>query len=226
MRILVVEDNEKLASGLSSVLESNQYSVDVVKNGVDADAVIAAQRFDLIVLDLTLPEMDGLEVLRRLRSRKTVTPVLILTARGDLDDRVKGLDHGADDYMIKPFEIDELEARIRVLLRRNAGRTTSKFRLGPLVLDINGNSLSLEDTPVDITARELNTLTTMMMSNAQVVSKNQIAESLSNFDSDISENAVEQIISRLRKRLILYGVHIKTARGLGYYLDIDSDQND
>ena len=226
MRILVVEDNKKLATGLTSVLRSNQYVVDVVTNGTDADAVITAQRFDLIILDLTLPDMDGLEVLRNLRGRKIATPVLILTARGDLDDRVKGLDLGADDYMVKPFEIDELEARVRVLLRRNAGNSTSKFKLGQLTLDIGNNTLSANASPVDISVRELNVLTVMMMSPARIIPKLQIADSLSSFDSDISDNAVEQTVSRLRKRLHSYGINIRTARGLGYYLDIDPIHNE
>ncbi len=225
MRILVVEDNKKLAEGLLNVLMSNQYVVDMVSNGADADAVIAAQRFDLIILDLTLPDMDGLEVLRNLRGRKITTPVLILTARGDLDDLVMGLDIGADDYMVKPFEINELEARIRVLLRRSAGNSTSRIKLGPLILDIQNNTLSTENSPVDISARELNVLTVIMMSPARIIPKNQIAESLSTFDSDISDNAVEQIVSRLRKRLHIYGINIGTARGLGYYLDTEPAQN-
>ncbi|MCP4071684.1 MAG: response regulator transcription factor [Hyphomicrobiales bacterium] len=225
MRILVVEDNKKLAEGLLNVLMSNQYVVDMVSNGADADAVIAAQRFDLIILDLTLPDMDGLEVLRNLRGRKITTPVLILTARGDLDDLVMGLDIGADDYMVKPFEINELEARIRVLLRRSAGNSTSHIKLGPLILDIQNNTLSTENSPVDISARELNVLTVIMMSPARIIPKNQIAESLSTFDSDISDNAVEQIVSRLRKRLHIYGINIGTARGLGYYLDTEPARN-
>lgn len=226
MRILVVEDNKKLAAGLTSVLRSNQYVVDVVANGADADAVITAQRFDLIILDLTLPDMDGLQVLSNLRGRKIATPVLILTARGDLDDRVRGLDIGADDYMVKPFEIDELEARVRVLLRRNAGNSTSKIKLGPLILDIGNNTLSANSAPVDISARELNVLTVMMMSPARIISKIQIVDSLSTFDSDISDNAIEQIVSRLRKRLHSFGINIRTARGLGYYLEIESVQNE
>jgi two-component system OmpR family response regulator len=226
MRILVVEDNKKLATGLTSVLRSNQYVVDVVANGADADAVITAQRFDLIILDLTLPDMDGLQVLRNLRGRKIATPVLILTARGDLDDRVKGLDIGADDYMVKPFEIDELEARVRVLLRRNAGNSTSKIKLGPLILDIGNNTLSANSAPVDISVRELNVLTVMMMSPARIIPKIQIVDSLSTFDSDISDNAIEQIVSRLRKRLHSFGINIRTARGLGYYLEFESVQNE
>ncbi len=225
MRILVVEDNKELAAGLISVLTSNHYVVDVVSNGIDADAVIAAQRFDLIILDLTLPDMDGLEVLQSLRGRKIATPVVILTARGDLDDRVRGLDIGADDYMVKPFEIDELEARIRVLLRRSAGNSTSRINLGPLFLDIQNNTLSTENSPVDISARELSVLTVMMMSPARIIPKNQIADSLSTFDSDISDNAVEQIVSRLRKRLLTYGINIRTARGLGYYLETEPAQD-
>ncbi len=221
MRILVVEDNEALAEGLSKVLRGNGYAVDIVADGVSADAVIATQSHNLIVLDLTLPEMDGLDVLRAMRGRHDNTPVLVLTARGALDERVRGLDLGADDYLPKPFDVSEVEARIRVLLRRGAGLGSSVAEFGPLTLDLNARLLSCGGRPVDLPARELSVLETLMLSNSRIVSKQQIVESLSAFDEEVSDNAIEQYVSRLRKKLSQAGVTIQVARGLGYYLQQD-----
>lgn len=218
MRILVVEDNDALSAGLLAVLSADGYQVDRVASGVEAEAAVAANPFDVIILDLTLPDMDGLDVLRTLRGSGVAAPVLILTARGTLDDRIKGLDFGADDYLTKPFEVSELEARVRALLRRGAGRATSDVAFGPLVLDIAGNSLLARGEPVDLSSRELSVLKVVMMSKGRIVAKGQIAESLSTFDADLSDNAVEQTVSRLRRKLMPHGVAIRTARGLGYFL--------
>ena len=218
MRILVVEDNEALAEGLSKVLKGSGYAVDIVQDGVSADAVIATQSYDLVILDLTLPEMDGLDVLRSMRGRHDTTPVLVLTARGALDERVRGLDLGADDYLAKPFEVSEVEARIRVLLRRGAGLGSSIAEYGPLTLDLNSRLLSCGGEPIDLPARELSVLETLILSNSRIVSKQQIVESLSAFDEEVSDNAIEQYVSRLRKKLAAAGVTIQVARGLGYYL--------
>ncbi|KAB2873286.1 MAG: response regulator transcription factor [Bauldia sp.] len=221
MRILVVEDNEALAAGLSKVLKGSGYAVDTVSDGVSADAVIATQSYDLVILDLTLPEMDGLDVLRGMRGRHDDTPVLVLTARGGLDDRIRGLDLGADDYLTKPFEVGELEARIRVLIRRKAGLGTSAAAYGPLALDLKSRVLLCNGKPVDMPARELSVLETLMLNQGRVVSKQQIVDSLSAFDEEVSDNAIEQYVSRLRKKLAPVGVSIRMARGLGYYLDQD-----
>jgi two-component system OmpR family response regulator len=219
MRILVVEDNPTLADGLAAVLRVGGYAVDVVHDGVSADAVLATESFDLVVLDLSLPEMDGLEVLRRLRARKTASSVLILTARGALDERVRGLDLGADDYMTKPFEVSELEARVRVLLRRQAGLHTASITFGNIALDTVSRTVSALGQPLDIPARELSVLETLLLKAGKVVAKQSIIESLAAFDDDLSENAVEQYVSRLRKRLAPYALTVRVARGLGYYLD-------
>ncbi len=222
MRILVVEDNEVLAAGLSKVLKGSGYAVDAVGDGVSADAAIATRSHDLVILDLTLPEMDGLEVLRTMRARHDATPVLVLTARGALDERVRGLNLGADDYLAKPFEVSELEARIRVLLRRRAGLGSSIAEFGPLLLDLNARLLSCQGKAIDLPARELSVLETLLLASGRVVSKQQIVESLSAFDEDVSDNAIEQYVSRLRKKLALVGVTIRAARGLGYYLQEDA----
>jgi len=219
MRILVVEDNRTLADGLAAVLRVAGYAVDVVRDGVSADAVLTTETFDLVVLDLSLPEMDGLDVLRRMRARKNVSSVLVLTARGALDERVRGLDLGADDYMTKPFEVSELEARIRVLLRRQAGLHNSSIAFGNIELDTVSRTLSAFGQTLEMPARELSVLETLLRKAGKVVAKQSIIESLAAFDDDLSENAVEQYISRLRRRLAPYALTVRVARGLGYYLD-------
>lgn len=219
MRILVVEDNRTLADGLAAVLRVAGYAVDVVHDGVSADAVLTTESFDLVVLDLSLPEMDGLDVLRRMRARKNASSVLVLTARGALDERVRGLDLGADDYMTKPFEVSELEARIRVLLRRQAGLHNSTISFGSIELDTVSRTLSAFGQTLDMPARELSVLETLLRKAGKVVAKQSIIELLAAFDEDLSENAVEQYISRLRRRLAPYALTVRVARGLGYYLD-------
>lgn len=223
MRILVVEDNRTLAEGLAAVLRVAGYAVDVVHDGVSADAVLTTETFDLVVLDLSLPEMDGLDVLRRMRARRNASSVLVLTARGALDERVRGLDLGADDYMTKPFEVSELEARIRVLLRRQAGLHNSSIAFGNIELDTVSRTLSAFGQTLDIPARELSVLETLLRKAGKVVAKQSIIESLAAFDDDLSENAVEQYISRLRRRLAPYALTVRVARGLGYYLDRIAD---
>lgn len=221
MRILVAEDNPALADGLSTILSQNGYAVDIVSDGVSAEAVVEAQNYDLMILDLSLPQMDGLEVLKSMRARQNTTPVLILTARGALDDRIIGLDMGADDYLTKPFEITELEARIRVLLRRQSNQHQSILEFGPVTFDMKSRSVFTEKGPLEVSARELSVLETMMLHSSRVVSKAQLMDSLSGFDEDISDNAIEQYVSRLRKKLACHNVTIRTARGLGYYLQYD-----
>lgn len=223
MRILVVEDNRTLADGLAVVLRVAGYAVDVVRDGVSADAVLTTETFDLVVLDLSLPEMDGLDVLRRMRARRNPSSVLILTARGALDERVRGLDLGADDYMTKPFEVSELEARIRVLLRRQAGLHNSSIAFGNIELDTVSRTLSAFGQTLEMPARELSVLETLLRKAGKVVAKQSIIESLAAFDDDLSENAVEQYISRLRRRLAPYALTVRVARGLGYYLDRIAD---
>jgi two-component system, OmpR family, response regulator len=219
VRILVVEDNRTLADGLLAVLRSSGYAVDVVHDGVSALAALATESFDLVVLDLSLPEMDGLEVLRELRAGGNRSAVLVLTARGALDERIRGLDLGADDYMTKPFEVAELEARVRVLLRRQSGLRSASISFGPLEFDTASHTLSAGGRPLDVPARELQLIETLLRRAGAVVSKQAIIESLAAFDDDLSANAVEQYVSRLRRKLAPHGLTIRTARGLGYYLD-------
>jgi len=219
MRILVAEDNRTLADGLAAVLRTAGYAVDVVNDGISADAAASNTDFDLVILDLNLPEMDGLDVLRALRRRRSTSSVLVLTARGAMDQRVRGLDLGADDYMSKPFDVPELEARVRMLLRRRAGLHTAQISFGDISLDTVTRTVTAGGVTLDVPARELKLLETLLMRAGKVVAKQAIIESLADFDDDLSANAVEQYVSRLRKRLALYELTVKTARGLGYYLD-------
>jgi two-component system OmpR family response regulator len=219
MRILVAEDNTTLADGLATVLRASGYAVDVVNDGVSADVAARATDFDLVILDLNLPEMDGLDVLRNLRHRRSMSSVLILTARGAMDQRIRGLDLGADDYMSKPFDVPELEARVRVLLRRRAGLHSAQIAFGGISLDTVSRTVVAGGVTLDVPARELKLLETLLMKAGKVVAKQAIIESLADFDDDLSANAVEQYVSRLRKRLAPYDLTVRTARGLGYYLD-------
>ncbi len=218
MRILVVEDNKKLGQGLKHLLNDSSFVADLVEDGDGALSAAAAFNYDLIILDLSLPDIDGLQVLKEIRAKRSLVPVLILTARGGLDDRIKGLDIGADDYMSKPFEWSELEARIRALLRRSQAVKTSQLEFGQISLDLKTNQVFANEKSIELPARETNVLRELLIANGRIISKPRMIETLSSFDEDISENAIEQYISRLRKRLVAYGLTIKAARGLGYYL--------
>ncbi len=218
MRILVVEDNKKLGQGLKHLLSDSSFVADLVEDGDGALSAAAAFNYDLIILDLSLPDIDGLQVLKEIRAKRSLVPVLILTARGGLDDRIKGLDIGADDYMSKPFEWSELEARIRALLRRSQAVKTSQLEFGQISLDLKTNQVFANEKSIELPARETNVLRELLIANGRIISKPRMIETLSSFDEDISENAIEQYISRLRKRLVTYGLTIKAARGLGYYL--------
>lgn len=219
MRILLVEDNRTLADGLASILRGSGYAVDLVADGASAEAVAAAETYDLVILDLNLPEMDGLDVLRSMRSRQNTAAVMILTARGTPEERVRGLDLGADDYMIKPFDVAEFEARIRVLLRRHSGLRSSLITYGAVTFDLTSRTFLSEGLPLDIPAREVALLELLFLRAGKVVSKEAIIRSLTGFDDDLSANAIEQYVSRLRRRLAAHGLTVKTARGIGYYLE-------
>lgn len=219
MRILVVEDNAVLARGLTDLLKGNGYAVDRVGDGASALAVMAGERFDLVILDLNLPEVDGIDVLRHLRSRADGPGVLVLSARDAPEDRVRGLDLGADDYMIKPFDVGELEARVRTLLRRQAGLKTTSISFGAVTFDLNSRTFSAHGRPIELPLRETGLLETLILRAGKVVSKQAIMESLAGFDDDLSPNAIEQYVSRLRRRMAPFGLTVRTARGIGYYLD-------
>ena len=219
MRLLVVEDNKTLARAIGRVLRDGGYCVDIAADTADAFAALSTDRIDLVLLDLSLPDGDGLDLLQFIRRRKLDTAVIILTARGALDDKVRGLDLGADDYMTKPFEISELEARVRVALRQLAGQRTSNLVFGDLSFDLKGRRVAICGTQVDFPKRELSVFETLALKQGKVVSKQQLRDSLAAFDEDISENAIEQYVSRVRRRIEPAGLRILTARGLGYTLE-------
>lgn len=219
MRIFLVEDNSALADGVSRALTKVGYAVDVTGDGEDADGILATQDFDLVILDLNLPGFDGLEILRRMRRRGNNAQVLILTARDGIEDRVAGLDLGADDYLTKPFDLAELEARTRALLRRGAGASSPEIRQGGLRFNSVARRVWINEASIDLPRRELGLLEILLNRTGHVVSKENMADGLANFDEDISPNAIEIYISRLRKRLKPAGLNIRTVRGLGYLLE-------
>ena len=219
MRVLIVEDNPVLADGLTRSLRQADYAVDCINDGAEADHVLAAQGYDIVILDLGLPKIDGFEVLRRLRRRGVKVPVLVLTARDALQDRVKGLDLGADDYLTKPFDLPELEARVRALIRRGQSGGSSLLNHGALTLDIAGRRATLDGEPLDLSARELGVLEVLMMRSGRVVGKEQLAEQLYGWDEEVGANAIEVYVHRLRRKLEPAGVAIRTIRVLGYLLE-------
>jgi two-component system OmpR family response regulator len=219
MRILIAEDDSILADGLVRSLRQSGYAVDHVKGGSEADAALSMQTFDLLILDLGLPRMSGLEVLRRLRARNSNLPVLILTAADSVDERVKGLDLGADDYMAKPFHLNELEARVRALTRRGTGGGPTVVRHGSLAFDQVGRIASVNDQVIDLSARELGVLEILLQRIGRLVSKEQLVDHLCEWGEEVSNNAIEVYVHRLRKKIEPSGVRIITVRGLGYCLE-------
>lgn len=219
MNLLLVEDDPVLANGLMSALQRAHYRVTHQGNGRLADQLLTVQEFDLVILDMGLPDMDGAEVLYRLRQRGSNVPVLVLTARNTLNDRVRGLDFGADDYLAKPFDLPELEARIRALLRRGQSASSSQLHLGELSLDTTGQRATLRGEPLELVARELSVLKILMLRAGRVVSKELLCEQVSCEGEEVSINAIEVYVHRLRKKLEAGGVNIRTLRGLGYMLE-------
>lgn len=219
MRILLAEDDKILSDTLALALRQSGYVLDTVADGTFADAALSQDVFDLVVLDLGLPGLDGAEVLRRLRARKSTTPVLILTARDSLSDRVSGLDLGADDYLTKPFDLLELEARIRALIRRKHGMADTLIEYGPLSYNSIDKCVMMNGRNLDLSAREISVLEILLLRAGRVVSKEHLTESLYGWSEDVGENAIEVGIHRLRKKLEPVGINIRTVRGLGYMLD-------
>ena len=224
MRILLVEDDLPLAEALTTLLHGAGYALDVTHDGLSAETLIGAERFDLVILDLNLPEKDGLAVLRSLRGRKNLVPILILTARGEPSEKVAGLDLGADDYMVKPFDVSEFEARVRSILRRQAGLHASDVQIGPVRFDMASRRFHVGDEPLDLPARELALLELFFLRAGRVVGKEAIVQSLTSLDDSLSDNAIEQYVSRLRRRIAPYGLAMKTARGLGYFIEPAVDE--
>jgi two-component system response regulator TctD len=218
MRILIVEDNPHLLRTLTLALAQG-HVVDAVPDGAQADAVLRIERYDVIVLDLGLPKMDGLEVLRRLRTRGDRTAVLVLTASGDTDDRVRGLDSGADDYLAKPFELTELEARLRALHRRSLGHASPALQVGRLVYDSVARSFRVDGERLALPPREHQVLEQLITRAGQPLRKRQLADAVSTLDEALNEEALEIYVHRLRRKLAGSGAVIHTLRGLGYVLE-------
>jgi two-component system OmpR family response regulator len=214
MRILLVEDDAMIGRAVLDLLRSENYAVDWVRDGAAADAALQSERYDLVVLDLGLPRADGLQVLRALRSRRDSVPVLVATARDAVGDRVAGLDAGADDYIVKPYDTDELLARVRALLRRSAGRAEPLISHKGVELNPATKQASLNGQPLALSAREWVVLEPMLQRPGVVFSRVQLDEKLYGWKDEVSSNAVEVYVHGLRKKL--GADFIKTVRGLGY----------
>jgi two-component system, OmpR family, response regulator len=219
MKILVVEDDTVLAAALTRALNQAAYTVDLVEDGEEANRALGANTYDLVVLDIALPKLDGMSVLRRLRDRRAHVPVLVLTARDTLEDRVAGLDLGADDYMTKPFDLPEFEARVRALIRRGHYNAGTSMTHGSMRFDPAARRLFHKDQPVELSARELAVIELLLSRQGRVVSKEQMIDHMFGFGDDVGSNAIEVYVHRVRKKLEPFGVDIRTVRGMGYLLD-------
>lgn len=222
MRLLIVEDDPLIAASLTQGLAPLGNTVEVFHRLSEARAALAHNQFDLVVLDLGLPDGSGLTLLAEIRKRGNTTPVMILTARDGVAERVQGLDSGADDYLSKPFSLPELQARVRALLRRSQRRTDNRLRFGPLCYDPASGDLSLHGERLDIPPRELGLLEGLLLHAGRIAPREQLIDRLFGF-GEAGPNALEVYISRLRKRLQGSGVRIRTLRGLGYRLEDDPE---
>lgn len=218
MRLLVVEDTREIGLAILKRFERMGHAVDWETCGRTASELIEVQPYDLVVLDVMLPNMDGFTVLKHMRRRGLRTPVLVLTARSAVDDRISALDLGADDYLVKPFDYRELEARARALLRRAEGLADNLLKIGPLAIDRAGRTATIDGAPLDLTRRELTVLEILAARRGAFIAKEELVEQLFGFERDPSPNAVEQIVTRLRRKLASTAVEIRTERGLGYQL--------
>ncbi len=222
MRLLLVEDDEILGDGLVAGLTMEGYVVDWLVNGKQADEALKLNRYELIVLDLNLPDMPGMDILRALRTRKDETPVMVLTAKDTVTDRVLGLDSGADDFVIKPFELDEVCARLRALARRSEGRSVPTIEYKGVVLDPAAHQVTYHGEKVDLSQKEFEILNFLLGHIGKVISKPRLEESLYSWHADVESNTVEVHVHRLRKKLD--PALIRTVRGVGYIIDNDDGQ--
>jgi two-component system response regulator TctD len=219
MRVLVVEDNARLARSLTAALREAGMVVDTLADGMQAEQALAAEDYDATVLDLALPRMGGMEVLRRARARGNDVPVLILTASGEIADRVRGLNAGADDYLPKPFDLGELIARLRAIGRRRTGRAHAVFTLGPLSYDSVSQCFQLDAEQLQLPPREHQVLEVLITYAGRPVSKAMLCSRLCSLDESITPDAIEIYVHRLRRRLPPGGLQIRTLRGLGYLME-------
>jgi two-component system OmpR family response regulator len=224
MRILLVEDDHSIAEGICASLRHGGHAVDHATSGNLADAALRGSHYDMLVLDLGLPELDGSEVLRRLRGRGAHLPVLVITARDGLSERIRVLDLGADDYLVKPFALTEFEARVRALLRRASSQGTPELQLGRLRLNITGHRAWIDDAPLELTAREFGLLEALVLRADRITSRAQLIEALCDWDQELTDNGLDIAIHRLRRKLRGSGTGVRTIRGLGYLLE-EMDEN-
>jgi two-component system response regulator TctD len=219
MRILLAEDQQQLAESLAQALSQSGFAVDRVHDGAAADQLLQTEPFSLVVLDIAMPRLDGWEVLKRLRARGNRVPVLILTAHGATMDRVRGLDLGADDYLAKPFELAELEARVRALIRRSQGHETTRVEFGPLAFDTVSRVFTVEGAPLSLTPRERAVLEVLVLRAGRAIDKAALSAQVYSLDDAASPDAIEIYVHRLRKKLSGSGIAVVTLRGLGYLLE-------
>jgi two-component system OmpR family response regulator len=226
MRILIAEDDPAIAAGVCASLRQGGHAVDHVADGSRADSALRDTPYDLLVLDLGLPALDGSEVLQRLRRRGTGLPVLVITAREGLRERVRVLDLGADDYLVKPFALAEFEARVRALLRRYTSQGAPELSIGRLRLDLPGHRAWVDNIPLELTAREFGLLEALAARPDRVTSRAQLVEALCSWDEELTDNGLDIAIYRLRRKLTDSGTQVRTIRGLGYLLEQAKDGAD
>jgi two-component system OmpR family response regulator len=224
MRLLIIEDDTELRSALHTLLSQRGYAVESLESGREGLNALLTQEYDLAIVDLTLPELDGIALIRALRKQQRGVPILIITARDAVDDRVAGLDAGADDYLVKPFEMQELEARARALVRRSRADRAQAIHVGPLELTMGQPRILLSGVPVDLTAREFALLELLAVRAGRVVNKDLIANRLARAGEALSDTAIEVAIHRLRRRLEPYSLHVRTVRGFGYLLETQAEE--
>lgn len=221
MRIILVEDNLSLAKGIENALKDQGHAVDHLDDGAAADTFLKQHSADVAIIDINLPRLSGIEIIRRIRARGDTIPVLILTARGKTSERVEGLDAGADDYLVKPFDMEELVARLRALSRRRPQVAPIRETVGDLVYDREQRVVLLNGQNLELPRRELALFELLLEHRGRLIEKDRIADALYGTGAPVETNAVELLISRLRRKIDASGVSIRTARGLGYMLDAD-----
>ena len=224
MRLLLVEDDDLLGDAIKTGLGQFEYIVDWLKNGEIALSILKSDTFDLIILDLGLPKLSGLSLLKIIRQEGIKTPVIILTAKDAVEDRIKGLDAGADDYMTKPFDLDELSARVRALTRRSQGRADSKIYYGNIELDPAAHTVTFKKELISVPRREFFILLKLLENNGQVVSRDQLMQSIYSWDEEVDSNALEVHIHNIRKKLDAH--FIRTIRGVGYMAEKAPNANE
>ena len=219
MKILIVEDDEAVANSVTRALNQASFVVERCGCGLDAQEALERRSYDAIVLDLALPDIDGTDVLTKLRREGNTTPVLVLTAKDSMESLVKGFDLGADDYVTKPFDLIEVEARLRALIRRKHLAAGEEIKIGNLRFDTKGKRVYVKDSPIDLGSRELDILEILVLNAGRVISKEQILQRISGLGDDLGTNAIEVYVHRLRKKIADAGLELRTIRGLGYLLE-------